>query len=89
MPFGIFSDDPADYVNPERPSWRERRGAPLSLSATFGGIGLLIGLVVGWTTEFREAPAGLVGGVGGMLLFDFYWKWIRETLPLKKRSTDN
>lgn len=85
MPFRFFSDDPADYINPERPNWRERRGAPLILSATFGGIGLVIGLILGWITELREAPAGIVGGVGGMLLFDFYWRWVKDTLPLKRR----
>ncbi|MGB0871647.1 MAG: hypothetical protein ACPGYP_00770 [Solirubrobacterales bacterium] len=85
MPFGIFSDDPADYVNPDRPDWRERRGPPMTLSSAFGGIGFVIGLILGWTTDLREAPAALVGAVGGMLIFDFYWRWIKDTLPLKRR----
>lgn len=86
MPLKLLSDDPGDYVNPQRPDWRERRGAPLSLSTAFGGVGFSVGLILGWTTELREAPAALVGSVGGMLIFDFYWRWVRETLPLKARS---
>lgn len=84
MPFGL-SDDHRDYVNPSRPEWHERRGAPITKSSAAGGIGILIGLIIGWTTDLREAPAGVVGGIGGMLLFDFYWRWIKDTLPTTGR----
>ncbi len=85
MPFG-FSDDYRDYIDKPRPSWHQRSGAPLAKSSAVGGFGILVGLVVGWTTDLREAPAGVVGGVGGMLLFDFYWRWIKDSLPPTKRS---
>lgn len=86
MPLGIFSDDYRDYIDKPRPKWHQRRGAPITKSSAAGGLGILIGLVVGWTTDLREAPAGVVGGIGGMLLFDFYWRWIRDTLPLRRKQ---
>lgn len=83
----LISDDYRDYLPDEnREHWTNRKGAPWTLSSAAGGVGLVVGLVVGWLTELREAPPALIGGLVGMLGFDFYWRHVRETLPSKVSS---
>lgn len=77
----LISKDYRDYLEKDRPDWRNRKGAPIMFSAAVGGVGILVGLTVGWLTDLREAPAGAIGGIAGMLGFDFYWRWIRDSLP--------
>ncbi|MGH2906121.1 MAG: hypothetical protein ACRDKI_05065 [Solirubrobacterales bacterium] len=76
------SKDWEDYRDdlPREP-WHNRKSAPVTLSTAAGGIGLLAGLTVGWLTDLREAPPAVVGGLVGMLGFDFYWRFVRESLP--------
>lgn len=82
MPLKFFSDDYRDYLDDvPQPKWHERKAAPVIKSSAAGGVGILIGLIVAWSTELREAPAGIIGGVGAMLAYDFYWRWIRDALP--------
>jgi F0F1-type ATP synthase assembly protein I len=78
----LISKDHRDYLEPEdRPSWTNRKGAPATLSSAAGGVGILAGLIVGWLTDFREGPTAVIGGLVGLLGFDFYWRWVKDTLP--------
>ncbi len=82
----LISDDYRDYLpDPDREHWTNRKGAPVTLSAAAGGVGLIVGLVVGWTTELREAAPAVIGALAGMLGFDFYWRHVRDTLPGSRR----
>lgn len=63
------------------PHWTNRKGAPITLSTAAGGVGVVSGLVLGWLTTINEAPAVVVGGLIGVLGFDFYWRWVKDTLP--------
>lgn len=85
----LISKDHRDYQEPDREHWTKRAGPPITLSSAAGGVGLLIGLVIGWTTELREATPAVVGALGGMLGFDFYWRHVRETLPRQRRNARN
>lgn len=81
----LFSRDHRDYQEPtDRTHWTNRKGAPITLSTAAGGVGLLVGLIIGWTTDLREAPLAVIGGLGGMLGFDFYWRWVKGTMPAKR-----
>ena len=76
------SKDHKDYMDDApRPQWHNRRGAPAMLAAAFGGVGVAVGLAVGWLTPWREAPPVVIGGLAGILGFDFYWRYVRESLP--------
>jgi hypothetical protein len=75
--FKDYSDDA------ERPAWHNRQGPPAVIAAAFGGFGLVVGLVLGWLTDLRTAPPAVVGGLVGILGFDFYWRFVRESLPRK------
>jgi hypothetical protein len=81
----FYSSDYREYVPKEREPWHKRKGPPLTLSSAAGGVGLVVGLVIAWLTDFREAPAAAIGGIGGMLSFDFYWRHVRETFPERRR----
>lgn len=74
----LISKDYRDYLPREgEPEWHNKKGAPITISAAFGGLGLVIGLVIGWTTELREAPPAVIGGLLGMLGTDFYYRFLR------------
>jgi hypothetical protein len=78
------SKDHRDYLDDvERPEWHNRKGAPATLSSAAGGVGIVIGLLIGWLTPWREAPLAVIGGFAGVLGFDFYWRFVRESLPRK------
>jgi hypothetical protein len=77
----LISKDHRDYLEPDRPHWTNRKSAPITLSTAAGGVGVVGGLVVGWLTTIIEAPAAVIGGLIGALTFDFYWRWVRGTLP--------
>lgn len=78
----MVSKDPADYLPaPDRSHWTNRKGAPITLSAAAGGAGLIVGLIVGWCTILREGPLAAIGALVGMLGFDFYWRFVRDSLP--------
>ncbi len=78
----LHTSDYRDYLPDEnRPHWTNRKGAPISLSSAAGGVGLLAGLIIGWTTDLRETAPALIGGLVGMLGFDFYWRFVRDVLP--------
>ena len=44
-------------------------------------VGLVIGLIIGWTTILREGSMATIGAIVGMLGFDFYWRFVRDSLP--------
>jgi F0F1-type ATP synthase assembly protein I len=78
----LISKDHKDYQEPtDRAHWTNRKGAPITLSTAAGGVGVVGGLVLGWLTTINEAPAVLIGGLIGILGFDFYWRWVKDTLP--------
>lgn len=78
----MISKEPADYLpDPARAHWTNRKGAPITLSAAAGGVGLVIGLIIGWTTILREGSMATIGAIVGMLGFDFYWRFVRDSLP--------
>jgi hypothetical protein len=81
----LISKDHRDYLEPEREHWTNRKGAPWTLSSAAGGVGLVAGLIVAWLTTLREGPAAVIGGLIGMLGFDFYWRWVKDTLPGRNR----
>ena len=81
----FYSSDYRDYLPKEREPWHKRKGAPITLSSAAGGVGLVLGLTIGWLTDLREAPVAAIGGIGGMLVFDFYWRHVRETFPERRR----
>ena len=74
----FYSSDYRDYLPKEREPWHKRKGAPITLSSAAGGVGLVL-------TDLREAPVAAIGGIGGMLVFDFYWRHVRETFPERRR----
>ena len=77
----LISKDHKDYLEPERPHWTNRKSAPITLSTAAGGVGVVGGLVLGWLTTINEAPAAVIGGLIGILGFDFYWRWVKDSLP--------
>jgi hypothetical protein len=78
----LISKDHRDYQDPtDRPHWTNRKGAPITLSTGAGGVGVIAGLLVGWLSTINEAPAAVIGGLLGILGFDFYWRWVKDTLP--------
>ncbi|MGH2958501.1 MAG: hypothetical protein ACRDKE_02780 [Solirubrobacterales bacterium] len=78
----LISKDHKDYLEPtDRPHWTNRKGAPITLSTAAGGVGVVGGLLLGWLTTINEAPAAVLGGLIGVLGFDFYWRWVKDTLP--------
>lgn len=78
----MVSKDASDYLPDEnRPHWTNRKGAPITLSAAAGGVGLVAGLIIGWSTILREGPLAAIGALVGMLGFDFYWRFVRDSLP--------
>jgi hypothetical protein len=81
----LISKDHKDYQEPEREHWHNRPSAPITLSTAAGGVGVVGGLVLGWLTTINEAPAAVIGGLIGVLGFDFYWRWVRDTLPGRSR----
>jgi hypothetical protein len=79
-----LSKDFKDYADDApKPAWHSRKGPPAMIAFAFGGLGLVAGLVVGWLTDWREAPPAVIGGFIGILSFDFYWRFVRESLPRK------
>lgn len=82
----LFSRDHRDFHEPtDRPHWTNRKGAPITLSSAAGGVGVVIGFIIGWTTDLREAPVVVIAGLVGMLSFDFYWRWVKDSLPGAQR----
>ncbi|MBI2690812.1 MAG: hypothetical protein HYX29_02530 [Solirubrobacterales bacterium] len=77
----LISKDHKDYQEPDREHWTNRKGAPITLSTAAGGVGVVGGLVLGWLTTANEAPAAVIGGLIGVLGFDFYWRWVKDIPP--------
>jgi ABC-type xylose transport system permease subunit len=81
----LLSKDHRDFQDDgPRPKWTNRKGAPIMLSSAAAGVGVVIGFIIGWTTDLREAPVVLIAGLAGMLSFDFYWRWVKDSLPSSK-----
>jgi hypothetical protein len=80
------SKDYRDYLDDgPKTVWHARKPAPMKFSLAIGAAGVLAGLTVGWCTSQREAPLALIGGFAGVLGLDFYWRYVRQSIPGRGR----
>ena len=76
------SKDWNDYRDDvDRGPWHSRPGAPITISFAWGGLGVVVGLIIGWCTSLPNAATAVICGVAFVLAFDFYWRFVRDSLP--------